>query len=151
MRYTPAHLIEQVHMFSPLFYKEIYKKQDSSSWHYSAIVVEINKLQIVLEADYAGFINYWNLFSGELIKTVIISGCRGIFVWNETYAYISGQDCIIVLDIINQKLVITVAAKVENSSFFFTMVKFDHPKFGECLLCGTGRGDNKVYLFKCPK
>jgi WD40 repeat protein len=128
----------------------VYKtfKSESSTWHMSAMVHEVNTVPHLFETDGNGYLRVWNIQTGTIFKTIHAPSVnlRGICLWNDQYVISASSDkSFKVFDINTWELSVSVPG---HENVLCTVEKIVHPNFGECLV--TSAIDGKIKLWVGP-
>ncbi len=128
---------------------ELFKsyKGTPQTWHMSALVNEVNKVNMLIESDGGGIIRVWDFDTANMLKKVSSPGfnLRGICLWNDNYIFSSGSDYTVKLyDLKNEKF---VKSYTGHTSTVCAVDKIIHPKYGECLISHALDGKLKLWTF----
>ena len=107
---------------------------------------KITKLIVPINKE----IQIWNFHTSELLSKFEIScGCltTTICLWRNDYLFIGDLNGIKLINLKNGKIIKTL--NMEKNKCVMTIIKINHPKFGECLLTqATDRTPIKLYIIK---
>ena len=122
-----------------------YLDNDNSS-HINIIINDNNKNIKLIESSSFGDIRIWNFHSGKLLKKLKISNyCLfDICLWDNEHIFVGCQDRTIKLIDINNNLIIKNL--ISHDKEVCTIKKFNHPKYGMCLI-SQGLKENNIKLW----
>ena len=112
----------------------------------SIIINDNNKNIKLIESSNFGDIRIWNFHSGKLLKKLKISNYSllGICLWDNEHIFVGCGDRTIKLIDINNNLIIKNL--ISHDKEVFTIKKFNHPKYGMCLI-SQGLKENNIKLW----
>ena len=117
---------------------EIYYKYYDDEYNYSyhnSIVINNNKEMIqMIESSDKGIIRIWDFHSGMLLNKINIYDGKlyGICLWNNNNIFVGNEKGTISLIKLNEE--IEIKDINSHKSKVLSIKKFNHPKYGECLL-----------------
>lgn len=120
-------------------------KDDVTTWHMSAFMIEIEENIFLIESDGNGWLRIWNYQTVTLHKKFQASGCniRGILMWNNSYVIAASSDkSFKVFEIESGKIVLSNSG---HENVLCCVQKILHPKYGESLI--TAAIDGKIKLW----
>ena len=125
-------------------YKEY--KDNYNNNHLSIIIHKSEEILKLIESCYDGNIRIWNFYTGILLIKIQISNnwLYGICVWNDSYLFVGCSDKTIKLMELKDGF-IAKNMKGHNNSVL-TLKKFNHPKYGDCLL-SQGYNEDQIKLW----
>ena len=107
----------------------------NTSYNYNNVIVFNDDENIKLIASSTdGNIRIWNFHSGELLNKIKIHNRNlyGICVWNKEYLFVGcGVKSVKLIYLKNGRIVKNIYG---HKTSVLTMIKINHPKYGECLL-----------------
>ena len=120
-------------------------KDDSSTWHMSAFINDIDNVTYLFETDGNGNLRIWDFEKITIHKKVSCSGCslRGIIQWNEKYIVAASSDKS--FKVINLDSNTLEHSQVVHDNVLCSVQKILHPKLGECLITCAIDGKLKIY------
>ena len=122
-----------------------YDCKDNAYSHLSIIINDKKPLKELIESCGDGYIRIWDFHSGILLNLIKASsfGINSICLWSNKYLFISSDNKIILVDIINSKI---IKEFTEHNNSVLTIKKVDLPKYGECLI-SQGWSHDKIKLW----
>ena len=113
----------------------------------SIIIDDTEKITKMIESSCDGIIRIWDFHSAKLLKKIYINNdwLYSICLWNKEYLFVGCKDSSIKLIKLNESKIIKNLKGHTNK--VLTIIKFIHPKYGECLI-SQDSDDSQIKLWK---
>lgn len=127
-----------------------YDCKDNAYSHLSIIINDKKPIKELIESCGDGYIRIWDFHSGILLNLIKASsfGINSICLWNNKYLFISSDNKIILVDIINSKI---IKEFTEHKNSVLTIKKINLPNYGECLISQGWSSDDNIKLWAIKK
>ena len=110
------------------------------------VINDNNPIVKLIVSSYDRYVRVWDFHEAKILVKIKFSneGLTGICLWDDEFLFVGGDDTMIKLvNYVKGKVIKKLAAHKRSS---LTLQKFNHPKFGECLV-SEGWSDDQIKLW----
>ena len=116
---------------------KLYHKYDQKNFnnsYYCFIIKYLKNILKIIGSCFDGYIRIWNFDSGDILKVIYAEhkGLIGICDWNENFLFCGTNDKILKVIDLNKGIILKKYYGLND--ILCTLKKFNHPKYGECLI-----------------
>jgi len=129
-------------------YHKYYQKNFHESYYSFIIKYSKNVLKLI-GSCFDGYIRIWDFDSGDILKIIFTKskGLIGICDWDENFLFCGTNDQALRVIDLNNGIVLKKIYGLND--ILCTLIKFNHPKYGECLITqGLLNDQIKLWHFK---
>ena len=129
-------------------YHKYYKKNVNNSYYCAIINYFKNTLKII-GSCFDGYIRIWDFHIGNILNIIHVDnkGLIGICLWDDKYLFCGSNNKKLNVIDIEKELIVNKYVGLKN--ILCTVIKINHPKYGECLVTqGLLNDQIKLWIFQ---
>ena len=129
-------------------YHKYYKKNVNNSY-YCAIINYFKNILKIIGSCFDGYIRIWDFHIGNILNIIHVDnkGLIGIYLWDDKYLFCGSNNKKLNVIDIEKELIVNKYVGLKN--ILCTVIKINHPKYGECLITqGLLNDQIKLWIFQ---